>query len=118
MHQVTAFQCDYCQRINSSQRNMRRHEHKCYLNSANRSCATCVHLETADFDYDVYLGDGNVDSLTRQGPWCAAKEIQLNPLQAKCDKWGALPTGGASAYFAQQANYATGQVLVESVPAA
>ena len=106
MHQVTVFQCDHCKRINSSQHNMRRHERRCHLDSANRSCATCVHLQTVDLDYDVYLGDGEVDSRSRPGPWCAAKEIQLYPLQTKCDKWGALPTGGASAYFVQQANYA------------
>jgi uncharacterized C2H2 Zn-finger protein len=106
MHQVSVFQCDHCKRINSSQRNMRRHENKCHFNPANRSCAMCVHLQTVDFDYDVYLGDGEVDSRSRPGPWCAAKEMQLNPLQTKCSSWAALPTGGASAYFAQQPRYA------------
>ena len=102
MHQVTAYQCDHCKRINSSQRNMRRHERNCHLNHANRSCATCMHLETVDFDFDIYLGDGEVDSRSGSGPWCAAKEIQLNPLQTKCEKWASLPNGGVSAYFAQQ----------------
>ena len=104
MHQVTAFQCDHCKRINSSQHNMRRHERKCHLESANRSCATCVHLETVDLEYDVFLGDGSFDSRMRPGPWCAAKDEKLYPLQTKCEKWEALPSGGVSAYFVQQTN--------------
>jgi hypothetical protein len=66
-----------------------------------------VHLETANFDKDYPLGDGGVDSLSIPGPWCAAKEEPLYPLQTKCDKWAALPSGGVSAYFAQQAQAKT-----------
>jgi len=103
MHKVTVFQCDHCKRINSSQRNMRRHERKCYFDPANQSCAMCKHLETITSDYDVFVGNGEVYSRSCEVPWCAAKEEQLNPLQTKCDKWAALPNGGASAFFVQQA---------------
>jgi hypothetical protein len=104
MYQVTAYQCDHCERIYSSQRKARRHERGCCFDVANHACATCVHLSREDEEYEVdtySLGYSEVDSRFRKSWWCAAKEEFLYHLQRKCDKWGALPTGGANAYFAQ-----------------
>jgi hypothetical protein len=68
-----------------------------------------VHLSTEDFDYDTYIGDGEVVSHASKEPYCAAKEnfMEGRRLQTNCDKWAALPTGGVSAYFAQQAHHKT-----------
>lgn len=104
MHQVTAYQCNHCLRVYSSQRKARRHEVGCCLDSVNRACATCVHLSKEDEDYDVYLGDGVVDTLCRKVWWCSAKKDFLNKLQRKCEVWVGLPTGGANSYFVQQTN--------------
>lgn len=99
MHSITAYQCDHCKSINISIKNMKRHERKCHLDPANKSCATCLNLETVELCHDVYVGDGEVDTNVTNGPWCASKGIELNPLQTKCDKWESLPNNGVAHYF-------------------
>jgi hypothetical protein len=98
MHQITAFQCDYCKKINLSKSSMTRHEKRCHLNTENRSCATCKHLEIAEFDADTFLSEDTVGYHTYKGSWCAKKEIELSPLETKCDKWMQCPDGTTNGY--------------------
>jgi len=87
MKRVKAFQCDHCNFVRITPRNTRRHESRCHHNEANRGCGTCSHYDKVDSDYDVYLGDGEVDSRTRKVGWCAAKDVEVPKWIFRCDKW-------------------------------
>ena len=63
MKKVTAYQCVFCEKIYLSRSGAGKHEKKCWLNPARRSCATCGNL--------MYY-DG------REGGWrCTVRNIRV-----------------------------------------
>ena len=46
MKKVTAYQCDFCKkpRLYLSRSGVKKHEVRCWLNPARKSCATCANL--------------------------------------------------------------------------
>jgi len=48
MKKVTAYQCSFCKKTSAkiflSQSGCKKHENRCWLNPARRSCATCINV--------------------------------------------------------------------------
>ncbi len=41
MKEITAYKCDYCNKIYNNAKQIKAHEKKCYYNPDTRSCASC-----------------------------------------------------------------------------
>jgi len=50
MKKVTAFKCDFCEKVLLSRSGIRNHEKKCWLNPNRESCATCGNLFYGDYE--------------------------------------------------------------------
>jgi hypothetical protein len=44
MREITAYNCDYCNKIYSIKSQCKAHEKKCYYNPDTKSCASCIFL--------------------------------------------------------------------------
>lgn len=46
MKKVTAYKCEFCDKLLNSYSGMYKHENKCFYNSQSKSCITCKHLNS------------------------------------------------------------------------
>ncbi|MFH2074087.1 MAG: hypothetical protein ABIJ57_01895 [Pseudomonadota bacterium] len=46
MKKVQAYKCDFCEKVYLSRSGATKHEARCWLNPARKSCATCGHVIT------------------------------------------------------------------------
>jgi hypothetical protein len=49
MEQITAFKCDFCNKVYSNKQTCKAHEIKCYRNPDTKSCSTCAFLNNDNF---------------------------------------------------------------------
>jgi hypothetical protein len=57
MQPVKAYKCDFCKKIYLSISGVKKHEKRCWLNPARRSCITCSNLNHF-VDPELLHGDG------------------------------------------------------------
>jgi hypothetical protein len=61
MHTITAYHCDYCQKIYANRDSARLHERRCYYNPATGSCASCAFLDLLRYKFENgYITDFQV----------------------------------------------------------
>lgn len=99
MHEIKAYQCDYCKKYGKSKSNIKRHEGECFHNPITKACATCANLTQevykvnkrnvfGDFQGDVYdsipkcTSGKNISRITDNG-----KEVTL---QHHCEYWAEI----------------------------
>ena len=46
MKKVTAYKCEFCEKLLNSYSGMHKHEKKCFYNPASKSCITCKNLNS------------------------------------------------------------------------
>lgn len=71
-HQITRFQCDFCDKHYSAKASAKKHEKKCFYNPEMKACATCRHLEK----WEETVGDETVEA-TEGGLYCRCYDLQL-----------------------------------------
>lgn len=49
MREITAYQCDYCNKHGKSKSHVKRHENRCFHNPVKRACVTCANKEQAEY---------------------------------------------------------------------
>lgn len=56
MKKVTAYQCEFCRspKLFLSRSGAKRHEDRCWLNPARKSCATCMNLDEGVEELEPY----------------------------------------------------------------
>lgn len=82
MKEITAYQCDYCNKIYGNPKQAKAHERKCYYNPKTKSCATCDNLFLA---YEKVM-DGGIIVVPVQ--YCKKRiDISQRLLKTLCDFW-------------------------------
>lgn len=98
MHEIKAFQCDYCNKYYKHKSSAKRHENRCFKNPKNKACLSCGNFTT---DYEtVYVppqGDQNYRDADyeRRYNYCEATEKSFNAelyydrqkFQRNCNHW-------------------------------
>ena len=77
MKTITAYQCEYCEKVYANRDSARHHVRKCYFNPETHSCATCAFLNLES----VEIAKGH----TTEFQVCLMNEdIRLRNLRTKC----------------------------------
>jgi len=75
MKKVNAFSCEYCGKLYENSDSCKRHEHRCYANPRTKSCASCIFLKRANFDY----AEGRITLNT-----CLRNQDNVRKLKTNC----------------------------------